>query len=320
MLRTNFTGLQIFDKLLVPAVIFYNKILSNGLRPDRMLLASLFATMQTMSHCMLVLGWSGGKRRPWTNMKNFFWGVFNQAWGAAAVYPLYCFAHVQRFLEEEKDQPKNHEIGPSNPEEAFALVPAAILGAITPAILLFPAFTTTFSTNQRQGRIALYRFTPLVLTLAHPLFVWLQGKIPGFSDLKSQQHASKNFVAASLLISGATAATGHVWALACSEHEELRRTFVPAASINTAPPTVIADGARDFLQWDIFIIMATLVPMTDLILRSSRSFRRLRKQYKWFRILEDSFFVRAAGLTLASGLLSPGAVLAIVLAMRAYEN
>lgn len=68
MLRTNFTGLQIFDKLLVPAVIFYNNILSNGLRSDRMLLVSLFTTMQTMSHCMLVLGWSGGKRRPWTNM------------------------------------------------------------------------------------------------------------------------------------------------------------------------------------------------------------------------------------------------------------
>ncbi|KAK1544030.1 cytochrome b5 [Colletotrichum paranaense] len=280
MLRTNFTGLQTFDKLLVPAVIFYNNILSNGLRSD----------------------------------------LFNQAWGAAAVYPLYCFAHVQRFLEEEKDQPKNHEIGPSNPEEALALVPAAILGAITPAMLLFPAFTTTFSTNQRQGLIALYRFTPLALAFAHPLFIWLQGKIPGSSNFKYNQHASENFIAASLLISGATAATGHVWALACLEHGELRRTFVPATSINTASPTVIADGARDFLQWDIFIITATLVPMTDLIFRSSRSFRRFRKQYNWFRILEHSFFVRVAGLTLASGLLSPGAVLAMALAMRASEK
>ncbi|KAK1447446.1 hypothetical protein CMEL01_09285 [Colletotrichum melonis] len=320
MLRTNFTGLQIFDKLLVPAVIFYNNILSNGLRSDRMLLVSLFTTMQTMSHCMLVLGWSRGKKRPWTNIEHLFWGVFNQAWGAAAVYPLYCFAHVQRFLEEEKDQPKNHEIGPSNPEEALALVPAAILGAITPAMLLFPAFTTTFSTNQRQGLIALYRFTPLALAFAHPLFIWLQGKIPGSSNFKYKQHASENFIAASLLISGATAATGHVWALACLEHGELRRTFVPATSINTASPTVIADGARDFLQWDIFIITATLVPMTDLIFRSSRSFRRFRKQYNWFRILEHSFFVRVAGLTLASGLLSPGAVLAMALAMRASEK
>lgn len=68
MLRTKYTGLQIFDKLLIPAVIFYNNILSNGSRSDRMLLVSLFTTMQTMSHCMLVLGWSGGKRRPWMNM------------------------------------------------------------------------------------------------------------------------------------------------------------------------------------------------------------------------------------------------------------
>ncbi|KAK1710884.1 uncharacterized protein BDZ83DRAFT_559831, partial [Colletotrichum acutatum] len=270
MLRTNFTGFQMFDKLLIPAVIFYNNILSNGLRADRMLLVSLFTTMQTMSHCMLVLGWSRGKRWPWTNIEHVFWGVFNQAWGAAAVYPLYCFAHVQRFLEEEKDQPKDHEIGPSKPEEAFALVPTAILGAITPAMLVFPAFTTTCLSNQRQGLIALYRFTPLALTFVHPLFVWIQSKISRSPHLKVKQPTSKNFVAASLLISGSTAAVGHVWALACSEHG-MRRTFVPAASINVASPSVIADGARDFLQRDIFIITAALVPMTDLILRSSRS-------------------------------------------------
>lgn len=251
--------------------------------------------------------------------EHLFWGVFNQAWGAAAVYPLYCFTHVQRFLEDHRNQPKDHMIGASNPEEAFALVPAAILGAITPAMLLYPAFTATCSMDQRQRLIALYRFTPLALAFAHPFFVWVQSKMPRSYNLKSKQPASKNFVTASLLISGATAAAGHLWALACSEHGGIRRTFTPTASIDLASPMVIADGARDFLQWDIFVITAALVPMTDLIFRSSRSFQRLRRQYKWFQVLQNSFIGRLAGLTLASGLLSPGAVLAVALAVRAYE-
>ncbi|KXH41519.1 cytochrome b5 [Colletotrichum salicis] len=319
ILRTNFTGLQIFDKLLVPAVIFYNNILSNGSRSDRMLLLSLFTTMQTTSHCILVLGWNRGKRQHWASFEHLFWGVLNQAWGAATVYPLYCFTHVQRFLGGEKSQPESQKIGPLNPEEAIALVPTAILGAMAPAMLLYPTFTETCSTYQRQGLIASYRLTPLALTFAHPFFVWLLSKIAKSLDLKSQQTASKKFVTASFLISGATAAAGHLWALTSSEGGGIRRTFSPAASINPASPTVIADGARDFLQWDIFIIAAALVPLTDLILNSSHSFKSLRKRNKRFQVLADSFIGRMAGLTLASGILSPGAVLAFTLAIRAHQ-
>lgn len=66
-LRSSFTGLTSFDRFLVPAVIFYNNILSNRSSADRMLLISLFTTMQTVSHCMIVLGWSKS-RRPWWAM------------------------------------------------------------------------------------------------------------------------------------------------------------------------------------------------------------------------------------------------------------
>ncbi|KAK1674138.1 hypothetical protein BDP55DRAFT_633341 [Colletotrichum godetiae] len=191
---------------------------------------------------------------------------------------------------------------------------------MAPAMLLYPTFTETCSTYQRQGLIALYRLMPLVLAFSHPSFVWLQGKISKSLGLKLEQPGSNKFITTSLLISATTAAAGHLWALTCSEDGGIRRTFSPAAYINPASPTVFADGARDFLQWDIFIIAAALVPLTDLILRSSHSFKSLRKRNKWFQVLADSFIGRIAGLTLASSILSPGAVLAFTLAIRADQT
>lgn len=67
-LRTVFTGLRSFDQFLIPAVIFYNNILSNESTSDRVLLVSLFTTMQTTTHCMLVLGWRRGRRSWWAHV------------------------------------------------------------------------------------------------------------------------------------------------------------------------------------------------------------------------------------------------------------
>ncbi|KAF6816717.1 zn 2cys6 transcription factor [Colletotrichum musicola] len=315
-LRTSFTGLASFDQFLIPAVIFYNNILCNRSSADRMLLISLFTTMQTVSHCMIVLGWNKGRRPWWAMWEHLFWGGFNQAWGAAAVYPLWCFTHVQRFLSHDANG--DDELGPFEVEEAAALIPTAILGAAMPAMLLYPAFGTTCTTSQRQGLIAFYRFTPLVLLVAPSFFTWLLGKAKDLGNLRLQPARSKAYVTASLGLSGLAAAAGHSWALLGPKEGGLRRVFWPADHIDKASPTMIADGARDFLQWDIFVIAAALVPFADLVLRSSGAFRKLRKQGTWGSFLSDSYIVRMGVLTLASSITSPGAVLAFSLAARTY--
>ncbi|KAL0933412.1 cytochrome b5 [Colletotrichum truncatum] len=318
-LRTSFTGLAGVDQYLIPAVIFYNNILSNGSANDRMLLISLFTTMQTMSHCMLVLGWNRGKRPWWATWEHLFWGVYNQAWGAAAVYPLYCFSHAEGFLRDnETETDEQRPIGPSDPTEALALIPTAILGSITPAMLLYPAFNPGCDTGLRQGIIAFYRFTPLALALAHPFFSSVQKKAQGSYQWKSPPIKSESLVATSLVISGAVATVGHGWALLGSISSGIRGVFWPSKQLNLVSPMMIADGARDFLQWDIIVITAALVPFADQVLKSSGLVRRLRKRNKLFSILSDSFIGRMALLTLASGILSPGAVVAFSLAVRSY--
>ncbi|TQN70642.1 Depudecin biosynthesis cluster protein 1 [Colletotrichum shisoi] len=304
-LRTVFTGLRNFDQFLIPAVIFYNNILSNESTSDRMLLVSLFTTMQTTTHCM----------------EHLFWGVFNQAWGAAAVYPLYCFTHAEQFLEKETDSHGRHcEItGPATAEEAFALIPTAVLGAVAPAMLLYPAFNSTCIVNVRQGLIAFYRFTPLALTASYPFFTWAQEKISAYLAWRPRPADSKKYVTASLMISGVAAVAGHAYALLNAGGDGVFEVFWPAQHIDTTLPTVIADGARDFLQWDIFIITAALVPFADLILGTSGLVRRLKKRNKWFLGFSESFIGRLAALTVASGMLSPGAVLAFALAARAIS-
>ncbi|KAH0427989.1 zn 2cys6 transcription factor [Colletotrichum camelliae] len=298
ILRTTFTGISGFDHFLVPAVIFYNNILSNGSSADRMLLVSLFTTMQTVSHCI----------------EHLSWGVFNQAWGAAAVYPLYCFTHIERFLDNAHGSAKP-EVGPSDSNEAFALIPTAILGAITPAMLLYPSFNPSCTTSQRQELIAFYRFTPLALAVAHPACCWAQRKLSAYWGWRPAQAKAKAYTMASLMFSGFAAAAGHLWALLGASEGGLRRVFWPADYIDAASTTVIADGARDFLQWDIFVITAALVPFADQVLKSSALLHRLKKR-KWFSTVMDSFIGRMAVLTAASGVFSPGAVLAFSLALK----
>ncbi|KAL3302223.1 zn 2cys6 transcription factor [Colletotrichum asianum] len=281
VLRTSFTGISGFDQFLVPAVIFYNNILSNGSSADRMLLVSLFTTMQTVSHCMLVLGWDRGKRPPLAILEHLSWGVFNQAWGAAAVYPLYCFTHIERLLDNAHGSEEESEVGPSDSSEACALIPTAILGAITPAMLLYPAFNSSCTTSQRQGLIAFYRFTPLALASAHPVCCWAQKKLSAYLAWKPAPGSAKAYTMASLMLSGFAAAAGHLWALLGPSGGGLRRVFWPAEYIDNASTTVIADGARDFLQWDIFVITAALVPFADQVLKSSALLHRLKRR-KWF--------------------------------------
>ncbi|WQF85977.1 hypothetical protein CDEST_10991 [Colletotrichum destructivum] len=318
-LRTVFTGLHSFDQFLIPAVIFYNNILSNESTSDRMLLVSLFTTMQTTTHCMLVLGWRRGRRSWWAHVEHLFWGVFNQAWGAAAVYPLYCFTHAEQFLEKETDSHGHHcEItGPATAEEAFALIPTAVLGAVAPAMLLYPAFNSACDVNLRQGLIAFYRFTPLVLTVSHPFFTWVQQKISVYLAWHPRPADSRKYVAASLMISGVAAVAGHAYTLLTAGGDGFSEVFWPAEHIDPTLPTVIADGARDFLQWDIFVITAALVPFANLILGTSGLVRRLKKRNKWFLGFSESFIGRIAAITVASSILSPGAVLAFALAARA---
>ncbi|KAK1855299.1 zn 2cys6 transcription factor [Colletotrichum chrysophilum] len=314
VLRTSFTGISGFDRFLVPAVIFYNNILGNGSSADRMLLVSLFTTMQTVSHCMLVLGWDQGKRPPLAILEHLSWGVFNQAWGAAAVYPLYCFTHIERFLDDAHGSEKS-DVGPTDVNEAFALVPTAVLGAITPAMLLYPAFSSSCTIGQRQGLIAFYRFTPLALAVAHPACCWAQRKLSTYLAWKPAPASAKACTMASLMFSGFASAAGHLWALLGPSEGGLRRVFWPAEYIDKASTTVIADGARDFLQWDIFVITAALVPFADQVLKSSVLLHQLRRR-KWFSTVMDSFIGRMAVLTVASGIFSPGAVLAFSLGLK----
>ncbi|KAK2770362.1 zn 2cys6 transcription factor [Colletotrichum kahawae] len=313
ILRTTFTGISGFDQFLVPAVIFYNNILSNGSSADRMLLVSLFTSMQTVSHCMLVLGWDRGKSPPWAMLEHLSWGVFNQAWGAAAVYPLYCFTHIERFLDDASSD--KSDVGPSDFNDAFALIPTAILGAITPAMLLYPAFNPSCTTSQRQGLIAFYRFNPLALAVAHPACCWAQRKLSAYWGWRPAQSRATAYTMASLMFSGFAAAAGHLWALLGPSEGGLRRVFWPAEYIDNASTTAIADGARDFLQWDIFVITAAIVPFADQVMKSSALLHRLKKR-KWFSSIMDSFIGRMAVLTAARGIFSPGAVLAFSLALE----
>ena len=67
-LRRTFTGLSKLDGYVLSPVIFYYGV-TNGQNPaHRLMLVSLFSTMQSTSVCMLISGWRRGRRKWWSTL------------------------------------------------------------------------------------------------------------------------------------------------------------------------------------------------------------------------------------------------------------
>ncbi|TLD08014.1 hypothetical protein PspLS_12071 [Pyricularia sp. CBS 133598] len=330
LLTQKYTGLRPLDAFFVPAVIFYNDLLSSNDPVYRMLLIDIFSTMQTTSHCMSVVGWERGKSSLLAVIENIFWGVLNQAWGAATVYPIYCFAHVARWLQTPNQ--KDFEaafIGPKALAEALPLPAVAIVSSLTPLILFYPAMVTC-SAQRRQIIIAMYRLTPPVLAFLRPAAsavlrrTWVSGQG------KDDRVRAQRLTAASLAVSGATATLAHWYAIGAAvwtPGSTLARVFLPTAFTDGGEPTlrgtILAEAAHEFLQWDVIAVGMALTPLSYLVWKSQHrkkqhtreggSFSSTRRILGWgpVKVLSWGF---------GCVVLSPGGLLAWTLAARVIKG
>lgn len=244
------------------------------------------------------------------------WGVLNQSYGAAFVFPLYCLVHLgelekQRFTRTIKPD-REPTIESWDPIEAEALVYTSAIFAITPAWLLYPAFAQC-STETRQFLIASYRATPFITAIAQPVLATL---IRRLRTRPLAQTRSRYLVRLSLIIATTSAALGHACALAISLlHSEpsLVRVFSPWSTV-IAPPLVnlISQGCHQFLQNDIWIIAAALVPYSAQIVstvsnKGSGNSHVNESHNLWSRI--TSKISTMLKLSLLCIVASPGAVL-----------
>ncbi|KAL2280527.1 hypothetical protein FJTKL_12503 [Diaporthe vaccinii] len=81
---------------------------------------------------MLVNAAEGGRLPWWSLIEHAAWGIFNQSYGAAFVYPLYCLAQLYRSIHVRQSA----AVLVHDPIDAEALVYTSIIFATTPLWLL----------------------------------------------------------------------------------------------------------------------------------------------------------------------------------------
>lgn len=240
------------------------------------------------------------------------WGVLNQAWGAAFVYPLWCFFNAQYLLDGSCD----NTIGPVEGEESQALLASTVLSCAAPMIILYPAYFRC-SSRTRQGLVALYRVVPVVLGFLQPL---IRNIIKSFRREAISPERAKQYVRVSLALSGAYSAACHLYALTASllsSRTSFSGVFLPSRTIvEKSSASIIADGAHKFLQYDWIVVSAALIPFAFLTMQSEGKVERSKARNGW--ISQHTWWIRTrlACFSMAGLVLSPGAVLPWALAVR----
>jgi hypothetical protein len=193
------------------------------------------------------------------------WGVANQSYGAAFIYPIYCFLHLRRTRNS-----KEQENAPLPRNEAKALIITSVIGSLLPLILIFPSLgLVDFTSEQRQGLIALYRVAPILFATIQPITVRF---IATFQQIPGPPDTNQSFVVGAYIFAGLYSTAAHTYAMMASLFDQnpatiFGRVFLPSYThVDASTPTVIVDAAHLFLQYDLIVIGLTFIPYTYVLL------------------------------------------------------
>ncbi|KAL2203580.1 hypothetical protein CC79DRAFT_1359670 [Sarocladium strictum] len=266
-----YTGVSWLDKLLLSPVIFYDSLMYTRHPVHRALLVSVFSSMQATGFAMLVNS-AEGSSFTWSSLlEHAAWGVFNQSYGAAFVYPLYCLLHVSR-SSNTRGLTSSTPLRDST--QAEALVYTSVLFALTPLWLLYPAFINC-SSETRHILIASYRASPLILAISQPVIASALRSIRKWKGRTLLSERPEVLMRWSLHIAAASSALGHSYAILTallSPGASLAGVFSPYANVTQTDlgqtSSVLRRGAHLFLQNDLIVIAAALVPFATLMFTS----------------------------------------------------
>lgn len=231
--------------------------------------------------------------------------MFNQFYGAAFVYPVYLLVEAAttgfRVLSPVDDT-----------QSQSALLASAILGFILPGLFLWPAFFQC-SIDRRQRGIALYRFSPIMLSVLQ----LIGENVPLTRVIPPCSQPTPYFVA------GLAATVGHWYAIWGALVLALRRAhgrkrgrgklveamgctfgelYLPRSTeTNRSGSSVLVPAAHEFLQYDVIILVAAYLPCTYFLLMPVSSLPA---------------WVIVPSLMLATIVFGPGALLAFAYAAR----
>ncbi|EEQ31722.1 conserved hypothetical protein [Microsporum canis CBS 113480] len=289
-----YTPIAALDRQLISAVIFYHGLLDGTDPAHGLLLVDVHSTMQATALCIMA---QTRASLPFTAslLIPTVWGIVNQFYGAAFVYPLYLLCQTVWHGFEAFPAVNDSRIN-------LALVASAVWSSILPLAFLFPLFVPS-CVARRQRAIALYRASPIVLTLLQ----WMGEHVPLERVFPTVPESAPYLVVA------VTAAAAHLYAILgaavasysppVTMKEMLYRIYLPSTSRPKLPAAVLSRAAHEFLQYDMLILAAAFILCANVLLAP---------------VLPVATWLIIASLFVAMVALGPGAVLALSFALRWY--
>ncbi|KAM0812548.1 putative Asperlin biosynthesis cluster protein G [Seiridium cardinale] len=257
-----------------------------------------------------------GPRRLFTFIELAAWGVFNQSYGAAFVYPLYCLAHLHEWRHAEAGTVSGFSL--TDPNDSEALFYTSIINALMPMWLLYPAFVSCNS-ETRQLLIASYRATPIVLAGLHP---FLSSMIRLIRGPREPHKRGGRLIRYSLFATAATATSGYWYDLAVVASSQDAGFFGALSpwlvAVDPSRWVFVAQGCHRFLRYDMMVILLAITPYATLVLNASD---KARTRFPGTFHNETSqgsrlayYSQRLLGMSMVAIVVSPGAVLPLALA------
>lgn len=219
-----------------------------------------------------------------------------QCFGAAILLPVYYSLHLRRARNATTASPT---VGVTDLNQARALTPAFLLGAVVPtAVLMAPAWTGPQSRDPmaHQAILAAFQPSPLVFSAISAAAAWIYYKL-GHDEPSSQPGTAGGGTAAAALTRGAASwwicaaylqaavisALGHLYVMSRvlsqpgprGAMDLVEQMYVPTSpgsrSGDEYGAAILVGGPWLFLQWDHIIISLSSLSWVYILLLNSHS-------------------------------------------------
>ncbi|PVI02671.1 hypothetical protein DM02DRAFT_701187 [Periconia macrospinosa] len=306
-----YTGYPVIDDLLAMSVVFWDPVLYQE-RSTILLSRTFSASVQSLGVFAFIESQRRGCKNillRWAPLNVFAW----QMLGAAMFIPLYFMIELEQFVFSA-NEPRNSD--PTVPlSRAKALLPATVITVLhLYRMVYFPP--PTLASAQHQAFMAVWDLTPFLCYCVMAAIVTFFSPIAHYRDVPesaSSRNADRPWVKGILALFGIFSAAIHIpilWELAVKGESKITHEaiFIPQLHKLGHPDTaasVFDAELRYFLQWDyIVVVIAAAVYITVI----------------WKRINAESSKIQQVVVflvaTIASHIVSFGAVLAVILWMR----
>ncbi|CAI4214124.1 unnamed protein product [Parascedosporium putredinis] len=284
--RTHFTGVPGVDHIFVQAVKFFYPCVVGQL-PALPLFSLYFAGQVIALHSLLVLEGLRLGNKGTIFAYTAIWGSLYQCVPFGITIPIYCALYLWLSpLAKYSKGPKRIESLSIESVQAFATLPAIILGFVVPSALPALPSPRIVSLEQKQLFLIVWQFFPILVSISHRIFTVLAPKVglvkasttlAGKYDDAKEVYRQVIYMAQISHIAVMTfvfipQAVQAVFKISDISSINPFTVFLPMSIVSPRQVTSMAEGALSLLQYDFYCGSAALLGLVSYLSGSAYGF------------------------------------------------